>query len=151
MPGCDYNRGIVTVGLDRLIDAVQNMGVGYTTGHGFGWEISKLREYHEALFDMCPVQPGQVVALTETREIEISSGWYPYRESFVKGATATVEWIDWSGGRFHAAVMFDRQVISPDRYGCGKGLLTGEDNPDRRSLFCTPAEWWTPQEDRNDD
>jgi hypothetical protein len=143
MASATYHRGVNLGGFDKLVEAVRGMGVHYNESDGFGWEIRKLREYRDAFFDACPVQPGDAVVLARPPEIPKNSGWYPSRLSFHPGAPATVHWIDWGHGRFIAAVSFDTELNVSDwgnerRYYWRRAT----DEEDRRHLFLTNAEWW---------
>jgi hypothetical protein len=76
MASATYHRGVNLGGFDKLVEAVRGMGVHYNESDGFGWEIRKLREYRDAFFDACPVQPGDAPGGVECQSISTGSRYY---------------------------------------------------------------------------
>lgn len=113
------------------------------------YQLDKLREYRTALFDMCPFQVGDHVALRDDYEIDpkTSWGWLGYERMMTKGATAVVREIDWlrignmKRGAFVIRVLFDVQ-FRDSTLGGERRTFTKE--PDERGLFSFwhPDRYW---------
>jgi hypothetical protein len=59
------------------------------------YQYGKMQAYKRALTSLAPFQVGDKAELTQTLEIGLDSGWYPYRDWFVIGAPVTIVDVDW--------------------------------------------------------
>lgn len=93
---------------DEVLSAIETFKSA-TRSHEHDWHWKKLRAYAEGLFQRAPFKPGDRVQLTKTPRIDEKHawGWLGAKHFMVKGARATVKYVDYSDGHFEAWVHFD--------------------------------------------
>lgn len=96
--------------IDKVLAAVDIMSDAiYDRSHEWHWK--KLREYAMGLFARAPFKVNDRVRLTKTPIITEtkSPGWMGAKHFLVKGAMATVRYVDYIDGHFCAGVVFDEE------------------------------------------
>ncbi len=103
------------------------------------WELKRLREYRDGLFEEHPFKVGDKVKLNHTPDLKPTSGWYGHRHYLTKDAIATVHGLDWSRNKgFLADVTFDGEWYQRT-YPKKRVEMVAEKD---RGHFIMPAFWF---------
>ena len=105
------------------------------------YQLQKLQQYRDALFEMSDFQVGDHAALNRTPEISRTKnfGWIGGKHFLLQGAVAEVVELDWycgsTSGDFQLGVKFEDESTSLQRTPVPA---------EKRSLFWMPAAWFSP-------
>jgi hypothetical protein len=114
-------------------------GMRKLNGGPMDYYITNLTDCYQLLLDKyAPFKVGDRVLLTETPDIDKSSGWYSCRHFLVKGAIGTVRQVDVDKNGFAGYVEFDQESWIPDFDSESQGIKKGVKvmtPPERRHIY----------------